>query len=87
VGGGRLAFCFGVHDHQPVGNFDHVVADAATRAYHPFLERLAARPEVRLSVHCSGSLLEWLREHAPRTFDLLPYLDTPAEQIAKLAQG
>ncbi|OGK94575.1 MAG: hypothetical protein A2W08_11330 [Candidatus Rokubacteria bacterium RBG_16_73_20] len=71
MSGERLAFCFGVHNHQPVGNFDHVVADATARAYHPFLERLAARSEVRLSVHCSGSLLEWLREHAPRTFDLL----------------
>ena len=30
-----------------------------------------ARPEVRLTVHCTGSLLEWLRERAPRTFDLL----------------
>ena len=71
MSGERLAFCFGVHNHQPVGNFDHVVADATARAYHPFLERLAARSEVRLSVHCSGSLLEWLRERAPRTFDLL----------------
>jgi len=67
----RLAFCFGVHNHQPVGNFDHVLAEATERAYHPFLERLRARPEVRLTVHCSGSLLEWLRERAPRTFDLL----------------
>ena len=67
----RLAFCFGVHNHQPVGNFDHVVGEATERAYHPFLERLRARPEVRLTVHCSGSLLEWLRERAPRTFDLL----------------
>jgi alpha-amylase len=67
----RLAFCFGVHNHQPIGNFDHVMVEATERAYRPFLERLDRRPEVRLSVHCTGSLLEWLREHAPRTFDLL----------------
>jgi 4-alpha-glucanotransferase len=67
----RLAFCLGVHDHQPIGNFDHVLVEATERAYRPFLERLEARPEVRVSVHCTGSLLEWLREHAPRTFDLL----------------
>jgi alpha-amylase len=67
----RLAFCLGVHNHQPIGNFDHVLVEATERAYRPFLERLQARPEVRVSVHCTGSLLEWLRERAPRTFDLL----------------
>jgi len=67
----RLAFCFGIHNHQPVGNFDHVLVEATERAYRPFLERLDARPEVRLTVHCTGSLLEWLRERSPRTFDLL----------------
>jgi alpha-amylase len=67
----RLAFCFGIHNHQPIGNFDHVMVEATERAYRPFLERLDFRPEVRLSIHCTGSLLEWLREHSPRTFDLL----------------
>jgi 4-alpha-glucanotransferase len=67
----RLAFCLGVHNHQPIGNFEHVLVEATERAYRPFLERLEARPEVRVSVHCTGSLLEWLRQRAPRTFDLL----------------
>jgi 4-alpha-glucanotransferase len=67
----RLAFCLGVHNHQPIGNFEHVLVEATERAYRPFLERLDAHPEVRLSVHWTGSLLEWLRERAPRTFDLL----------------
>jgi 4-alpha-glucanotransferase len=67
----RLAFCLGVHNHQPIGNFDHVMVEATERAYRPFLEQLDQRPEVRLSVHCTGSLREWLREHSPRTFDLL----------------
>ena len=67
----RLAFCFGVHNHQPIGNFDHVMVEATERAYRPLLERLDLRPEVRLTVHCTGSLLEWLRERSPRTFDLL----------------
>jgi alpha-amylase len=71
VSGERLALCFGVHNHQPVGNFEHVLDEAAALAYRPFLERLAARPEVRLTTHWTGSLLEWLRERAPRVFDLL----------------
>jgi hypothetical protein len=70
----RLAFCFGIHNHQPIGNFEHVLVEATERAYRPFLERLRARAEVRLAVHCTGSLLEWLRERSPRTFDLLGLL-------------
>jgi hypothetical protein len=66
-----LAFCFGVHNHQPIGNFEEVLHETTERAYRPFLERVRARPELRLTVHCTGSLLEWLREHAGETFDLL----------------
>ena len=66
-----LDFCFGVHNHQPIGNFDGVLRETTELAYHPFFARLKARPEVRLTVHCTGSLLEWLREHARATFDLL----------------
>jgi alpha-amylase len=74
VGRDRLAFSFGVHNHQPIGNFDHVMVEATERAYRPFLERLHARPEIRLSVHCTGSLLDWLRAHASGSFDLLGVL-------------
>jgi alpha-amylase len=67
----HLSFCFGVHNHQPIGNFDSVLAEATERAYRPFLELVRRRPEVRLSVHCTGSLLVWLRAQARKTFDLL----------------
>jgi hypothetical protein len=66
-----LAFCFGVHNHQPIGNFEGVLRETTERAYRPFLERVRARPEIRLTVHCTGSLLAWLREHERATFDLL----------------
>jgi 4-alpha-glucanotransferase len=66
-----LAFCFGVHNHQPIGNFDGVLRETTERAYRPFFERVRARPEARLTVHCTGSLLAWLREHERATFDLL----------------
>jgi alpha-amylase len=66
-----LAFCFGVHNHQPIGNFEGVLRETTERAYRPFFERLRARPEVRTTVHCTGSLLAWLREHERTTFDLL----------------
>ncbi len=67
----RLAFCFGVHNHQPIGNFDHVVTEATERGYRPFLDCLRRRPELRATAHFTGGLLEWLRERAPATFDLV----------------
>ncbi|HEY7647374.1 MAG TPA: alpha-amylase/4-alpha-glucanotransferase domain-containing protein [Methylomirabilota bacterium] len=72
--GGPLALCFGVHNHQPVGNFEHVLEEATAQAYRPFLERLSARPEIRVTAHWTGGLLEWLRERSSRTFDLLATL-------------
>jgi hypothetical protein len=66
-----LHFLFGVHNHQPAGNFDSVVEDAVARAYHPFLAALREIPGFPLTVHCSGGLLAFLRARARPTFDLL----------------
>jgi len=60
-----------IHNHQPVGNFDSVFAEAADRAYRPFLEALARHPGVRLSMHWSGSLLEWVETNQPSLLDAL----------------
>ncbi|MBI2524824.1 MAG: DUF1926 domain-containing protein [Candidatus Rokubacteria bacterium] len=70
----RLRFIFGVHNHQPVGNFDGVIAEAVAGAYHPFFECVQREADLPLVVHCSGSLLGWMREHARPTFDLLGLL-------------
>jgi alpha-amylase len=66
-----LYFLFGIHNHQPVGNFEHVIAEACRQAYHPFLALAREFPSVILTVHTSGSLLEWLKERSPATFELL----------------
>jgi len=52
-----------VHDHQPVGNFDTVFQQAFDDAYAPFLSFLERHPEVRLALHTSGPLLQWLAMH------------------------
>lgn len=52
-----------VHDHQPVGNFDHVFRQAHDDAYEPFLAFLERHPELRLALHTSGPLLQWLALH------------------------
>ncbi len=54
-----------LHNHQPVGNFDGVIDAAYQDAYGPLLELLAEYPEIAVTLHCSGSLLEWIVEHRP----------------------
>ncbi len=54
-----------LHAHQPPGNFDSVFRRALDTCYAPVLELVDARPRLRLSLHYSGSLLEWLEAHAP----------------------
>ncbi|MEO7427442.1 MAG: alpha-amylase/4-alpha-glucanotransferase domain-containing protein [Fibrobacteria bacterium] len=49
-----------IHNHQPVGNFDFIFERAFNQAYGPFLEVLASHPKIRMSMHFSGILLDWL---------------------------
>lgn len=66
-----ISFCFGIHSHQPVGNFDFVFEEAYEKAYLPFLKLLERYPAFRTTLHYSGSLLEWLEKHKPEFFELL----------------
>jgi 4-alpha-glucanotransferase len=54
-----------IHAHQPVGNFDDVMERTYECSYLPFVECVARHPRVRLGLHYSGSLLEWLAEKHP----------------------
>ncbi len=58
-----LRFVFGLHLHQPVGNFDHVMADHVRDVYRPIIERTSEAGLVPLTLHVSGPLLEWLETH------------------------
>ena len=66
-----FTFVLGLHDHQPVGNFDAVFAQAYAAAYLPFLDVLEGRPRIPVSLHHSGPLLEWLEAHEPGYLDRL----------------
>ena len=66
-----IRFVFGLHLHQPVGNFDHVFADHVRDVYRPILEHLSARDFFPVVLHLSGPLLEWLEEHDTAYLDLL----------------
>ena len=60
-----IALLFGVHAHQPVGNFPAVIDDAHARCYGMFLRVMEHYPGFRFSVHFSGWLLDYLLAHYP----------------------
>ncbi|HBB67360.1 MAG: hypothetical protein A2X28_04705 [Elusimicrobia bacterium GWA2_56_46] len=62
---------FAVHNHQPVGNFDHVVKEAFDKSYLPFTEVLRRHPAVKVSMHFSGILFDWFESHEPAYLDAL----------------
>lgn len=66
-----VALLFGVHAHQPAGNFTQVIEHAHTRCYAPFLRTLADYPAFRFAVHISGPLLGQLSEQYPDDIALL----------------
>ncbi len=61
----KISFILGLHNHQPVGNFDHVFEEAYRQAYLPFLEILYGYPEIPFALHNSGVLWDWLIERHP----------------------
>ncbi|HET9038798.1 MAG TPA: alpha-amylase/4-alpha-glucanotransferase domain-containing protein, partial [Gemmatimonadales bacterium] len=66
-----IRFAFGLHLHQPVGNFDHVFAQHVDDVYRPLLDALADRGFLPVVLHLSGPLLEWLESHEPDYLDRL----------------
>lgn len=66
-----LRFVFGLHNHQPVGNFGNVFEQAYRDSYWPFLELMEQYPEILFTLHNSGCLLEWIVEHKPEYVDRL----------------
>jgi alpha-amylase len=54
-----------LHNHQPVGNFPWVFQEVYESSYLPMLDALERHPQVRLALHYTGSLLDWLGEAHP----------------------
>lgn len=63
-----------VHAHQPVGNFDGVIEHAYQKSYLPFVQLLLRHPFLRVGLHYSGGLLEWLEKAHPEYFKSLKTL-------------
>jgi len=60
-----LYFIFALHNHQPVGNFDHVFEEAYQKAYLPFLNQFEKTSKIKICLHTSGPLWDWLQDNHP----------------------
>jgi hypothetical protein len=81
-----LNFVLVLHCHQPVGNFDHVFEMACSKSYQPILEILQENPRVRIGLHMSGPLFEWIEVHRPTLLDLIGAL-VDNNQVELLSGG
>ncbi len=75
----NIRFAILLHNHQPVGNFEHVFEQAYQDSYLPFLDVFSdSRYEaIRISLHVSGPLMEWLDACHP------DYVDRLADLVAR----
>lgn len=82
----HINLIFGVHSHQPIGNFDEVFRKSFETCYGPFLETLARHPGVRVALHYSGCLLEWIEDNEPACIDRIASL-AASGQVEMLSGG
>jgi alpha-amylase len=73
----RIRLILALHNHQPIGNFDNVFEDAYNDSYRPFLDLFVQYETLKIALHTSGSLMEWLDAHKPE------YVDRLAEFVRK----
>jgi 4-alpha-glucanotransferase len=67
--GGRVSLCLVIHNHQPVGNFGWVIQDVYEHAYSPMIQALERHPGIRLGLHYTGPLLQWLAANRPEALE------------------
>lgn len=67
----KASLAMALHFHQPTGNFDDVIERASDNCYIPFLETLKKYPEIKMTLHFSGCLLEWAEENRPQIIEMV----------------
>ena len=67
----KFKLAFGIHNHQPVGNFESVFEEAHQHAYQPFLQLVKKYPKLRISLHQSGILWNWQEKSHPNYLKLV----------------
>ena len=69
-----INFLFGIHNHQPTGNFDSVFESAFEKSYKPFIDTLEKFPDIKMTFHFSGCLLEWIENNKSSYLDRIARL-------------
>lgn len=64
----EIALSLVIHDHQPVGNFGWVIEEAYQTAYLPMLACLERHSTVKMALHFTGPLRDWILENEPAFF-------------------
>ncbi|MCX5751280.1 MAG: DUF1926 domain-containing protein [Candidatus Saganbacteria bacterium] len=70
----KVNFLFGVHCHQPVGNFEHVIEENYQKSYLPFIEVMSRYPRIKFSFHFSGILYDYFMDKHPDFIEKLKEL-------------
>ena len=65
----KIYFGMCLHFHQPVGNFDDIMERAYQNCYRPFLEEAEKYPDIKMSMHFSGCLLDYFEDKHPDLLD------------------
>jgi len=60
-----ISFIMALHNHQPEGNLPEVFERTFASAYEPFISELENFPEIKVTLHYSGILLNWLLSRRP----------------------
>jgi len=82
----KIKFVLGIHNHQPIGNFDFVFEEAYQKSYLPFLETLRKHPRIRISIHYTGILLDWLEQNHPELLTMIREM-TASGQLEIMSGG
>ncbi len=75
-----------LHNHQPVGQFDHVNEHSTNVSYLPMIEALERHPHIKMAMHYSGPLLEWLKHNHADVVERLRVL-VASHQVEMLSGG
>ncbi len=65
----KIYFGMCLHFHQPVGNFDNIVERAYQNCYKSFLNVFEKYPDIKMSMHFSGCLLDYFEDKHPDFLD------------------
>ena len=74
------------HNHQPVGQFDYVNEHSTNVSYLPLIELLERHPRIKVGMHYSGPLLDWLKQNHADVIERLRAL-VAHRQVEMLSGG